>query len=93
MSAIPEEFLKKTAQVSEEIVRPFANSKKIYVTGSRPDIRVPMRQINQSPTQSDSGMEINPPIYVYDTSGPYSDPAVKINLLAGMPEVRSAWIA
>ncbi len=93
MSAIPEEFLKKTAQVSEEIVRPFASSKKIYVTGSRPDIRVPMRQINQSPTQSDSGLEINPPIYVYDTSGPYSDPTVKINLLAGMPEVRSAWIA
>ncbi len=92
MSAIPEEFLKKTAQVSEEIVRPFANSKKIYVTGSRPDIRVPMREISQSPTQSDSGLEINPPIYVYDTSGPYSDPAVKINLLAGMPDVRSPWI-
>ena len=92
MSAIPEAFLKKTAQVSEEVTRPFANSKKIYVQGSRPDIRVPMREIDQAVTHTDSGMEENPSIPVYDTSGPYTDPNVSIDLLKGMPDVRSAWI-
>ena len=93
MSAIPAEFLKKTAQVSEDVSRPFASSKKIYVTGSRPDIRVPMREITQVPTHTNSGIEENPPIYVYDTSGPYSDPTVNVDLLKGIPEVRSGWIA
>ena len=92
MSAIPEEFLKKTAQVSEEVTRPFDNSRKIYIEGSRPDIRVPMREISQAITQTDNGVEENPPITVYDTSGPYSDPNVKIDLLKGMPDVRTAWI-
>jgi len=92
MSAIPEEFLKKTAQLSDEITRPFAGSKKIYIEGSRPDIRVPMREISQAVTQTDSGDEVNPPITVYDTSGPYSDPEVEIDLLKGMPDVRTGWI-
>ncbi len=92
MSAIPEAFLKKTAQVSEEITQPFANSKKIYVEGSRPDIRVPMREISQAITQTDNGAEENPPITVYDTSGPYTDPSVNIDLLKGMPDVRTTWI-
>ena len=92
MSAIPEAFLKKTAQVSEEVTRPFANSKKIYVQGSRPDILVPLREISQAVTHTDNGVEENPPIPVYDTSGPYTDPNVSIDLLKGMPDVRSAWI-
>lgn len=92
MSAIPEAFLKKTAQVSEEVTRPFANSKKIYVQGSRPDILVPLREISQAVTHTDNGVEENPPIPVYDTSGPYTDPSVSIDLLKGMPDVRSAWI-
>ncbi|MFM1892340.1 MAG: thiamine biosynthesis protein ThiC, partial [Pseudomonadota bacterium] len=93
MSAIPEEFLKKTAALSDEVTRPFAASRKIYVQGSRPDIRVPMREVTLTPTHTHAGVEENPPLYVYDTSGPYTDPAVKIDLLRGMPEVRSAWIA
>lgn len=93
MSAVPEEFLRNTARVSEEICRPFAKSEKIYQQGSRPDIRVPMRKVSQSPTQSDSGIEENPPIYIYDTSGPYTDPAVKIDLFKGLPDVRARWIA
>ena len=92
MSAIPEEFIKKTADLSEEITRPFPKSSKIYVEGSRPDIRVPMRLIEQDPTPSNFGAEENPPITVYDTSGPYTDPEVKIDLLKGAPEVRTAWI-
>ncbi|MDH5518718.1 MAG: phosphomethylpyrimidine synthase ThiC [Gammaproteobacteria bacterium] len=93
MSAIPEEFLKKTAELSEDVTRPFTNSSKIYIEGSRPDIRVPMRAIKQLDTQTDGGVEKNPDIYVYDTSGPYTDPAVKIDLMKGLPDVRDGWIA
>ncbi len=92
MSAIPEAFLKKTARLSEDATRPFAGSRKIYIEGSRPDIRVPMREISQAPTRTDAGLEENPPITVYDTSGPYSDPDISVDLLKGMPDVRSRWI-
>ncbi len=93
MSAIPEDFITKTTTLSEEVTRPFANSRKIYVQGSRDDLRVPMREISQSPTLTNNDREINPPIYVYDTSGPYTDPEASIDLLKGLPDVRSAWIA
>jgi phosphomethylpyrimidine synthase len=92
MSAIPEEFVKKTARLSDEVTRPFANSRKIHVEGSRPDIQVPMREVTQNPTDTNTGVEENPPVYIYDTSGPYTDPAVKIDLMRGMPDVRTAWI-
>ena len=93
MSAIRQEFIQKTAQVSREATRAFGNSKKIYARGSRADIRVPMREITQTPTRVDGGIEQNPPITVYDTSGPYSDPTATIDLLAGLPPARAAWIA
>ena len=94
MSAIPEEFLQKTAKLSEEVTQPFSGSKKIYVQGSRPDIRVPMREIEQSSAHNMDGTEAekNPPITVYDTSGPFTDPDVTIDLMKGMPDVRDAWI-
>jgi phosphomethylpyrimidine synthase len=92
MSAIPEEFLNKTAAVSEEVTRPFANSRKVHVQGSRSDLRVPMREVTQHPTQTQQGIEENPPVYVYDTSGPYTDPAVQVDLMQGIPDVRTAWI-
>jgi phosphomethylpyrimidine synthase len=93
MSAIPEDFIKKTSELSAEVTRPFPGARKIYVAGSRPDIRVPMREIAQAPTPASFGAEENPPVVVYDTSGPFTDPDVKIDLLKGMPDVRSAWIA
>ncbi len=92
MSAIPEAFVRKTARLSEEITRPFPGSRKIYVQGSRPDIQVPMREISQTDTGGIFGVEKNPPIPVYDTSGPYTDPAVEIDLLRGLPDVRDGWI-
>jgi phosphomethylpyrimidine synthase len=92
MSAIPEDFVTTTARLSDEVTRPFPASTKRYVTGSRPDVRVPMREIAQTPTQTAQGSEENPPVWVYDTSGPYTDPAVSIDLLKGLPDVRSAWI-
>ncbi|MFA5985241.1 MAG: phosphomethylpyrimidine synthase ThiC [Methylococcaceae bacterium] len=67
-------------------------SEKIYVVGSRPDIRVPMRKINLSDTPAHFGAEKNPPLYVYDTSGVYTDPLVEVDLKKGLGSVRSAWI-
>jgi len=92
MNAIPEEFITKTAQLSDQAAKPFPASHKIYVEGSRPDIRVPMREVTLTSTRTNQGLEENPPIYLYDTSGPYTDPNARIDLLAGLPEVRTTWI-
>jgi phosphomethylpyrimidine synthase len=85
-------FLSQTARVDEAAVQPFANSRKVYVQGSRPDIRVPMREISLSDTPASMGAEKNPPVYVYDTSGPYTDPEVKIDIRNGLPAIRAPWI-
>jgi phosphomethylpyrimidine synthase len=86
-------FLSQSAHVDEAAVKPLPNSRKIYVEGSRPDIRVPMREISQTETPASMGAEVNPPIYVYDCSGPYTDPAVKIDIRSGLNEMRAGWIA
>ncbi|MBO9536904.1 phosphomethylpyrimidine synthase ThiC [Herbaspirillum sp.] len=91
MNANPK-FLSATATVDEAAIQPLPNSRKIYVTGSRPDIRVPMREISQADTPAMFGSEKNPPIYVYDTSGPYTDPDVKIDIRAGLDTPRLPWI-
>ena len=92
MSAIPEDFIQKTAKLSEEVTRPFTGSRKIHVQGSRPDLRVGMREVEQTPTHTDAGLEQNPPIIIYDTSGPYTDPEVEIDLLRGLAPLRQDWI-
>ncbi len=92
MNANPK-FLNTTAHVDAAAIKPLPNSRKIYVEGSRPDIRVPMREITLTDTQINGGVEKNPPIYVYDCSGPYTDPAAKIDIRSGLPEMRAAWIA
>ncbi len=81
----------------EKITRtPFPNSAKIYVQGSRPDIRVPMREIEQAPTRVGEGdaerLEPNPPITVYDTSGPFTDPDIDIDVRKGLAPLRRDWI-
>jgi phosphomethylpyrimidine synthase len=86
-------FLAEDAHVDAAAVKPLPNSRKIYVEGSRPDIRVPMREISQSETPASMGAETNPPIYVYDCSGPYTDPAVKIDIRSGLAALREGWIA
>jgi phosphomethylpyrimidine synthase len=92
MSAVPEEFLSRTAKVDPESVQPFPNSRKIYVTGSRADIRVPMREISLAETHTSGGVQKNPPVYVYDTSGPYTDPDAQIDVRKGLPALRGPWI-
>ena len=91
MNANPK-FLNVAAHVDEAAVKPLPNSRKVYVEGSRPDIRVPMREITQSDTPAAMGAEKNPPIFVYDTSGPYTDPDVKIDIRSGLTPLRARWI-
>ena len=92
MSAVPEEFVRRTDALAEEATRPFARSRKIYVEGSRSDIRVPMREISLTDTPAMFGAEKNPAHHVYDTSGPYTDPTAHIDLLKGLPALRARWI-
>ncbi|WP_256452103.1 phosphomethylpyrimidine synthase ThiC [Stutzerimonas zhaodongensis] len=84
--------LSESAQVDQGSIQPFPRSQKIYVQGSRSDIRVPMREISLDVTPTDFGGEINAPVLVYDTSGPYTDPSVTIDVRKGLADVRSAWI-
>ena len=92
MNAHPK-FLAASAHVDDAAVHPLPRSRKTYVEGSRPDIRVPMREISQSETPAAFGAEANPPVFVYDTSGPYTDPGATIDVRAGLPALRAAWIA
>ncbi|MCL7940508.1 phosphomethylpyrimidine synthase ThiC [Halomonas sp. ATCH28] len=85
-------FLAETARVDEAAIQPLPGSRKVHIEGSRPDIRVPFREISLSPTRTSGLDEENPPLLVYDTSGPYSDPAAEIDLRKGLPELRRAWI-
>jgi len=87
-----QQHLSESAQVDQQSIQPFPRSQKIYVQGSRPDIRVPMREISLDVTPTAFGGEINAPVLVYDTSGPYTDPNVTIDVRRGLPDVRSAWI-
>ncbi len=70
----------------------FSGSKKVYVEGSRPNIQVPMREIELSPTTGTFGEEENPPVRVYDTSGPYTDADYSVDITKGLPSLRSSWI-
>ncbi|HTN49648.1 MAG TPA: phosphomethylpyrimidine synthase ThiC [Burkholderiaceae bacterium] len=91
MSANPK-FIAATAHVDEAAVQPLPKSRKVYVQGSRADIRVPMREITQNDTPTASGAEKNPALMVYDTSGPYTDPSVRIDIRSGLESLRAGWI-
>ena len=78
-------------------VQPYPNSQKVYIQGSRSDLRVPMREISLADsfvggTKDDPILEPNQPIYVYDTSGFYTDPNYQIKLYEGLPKLRESWI-
>jgi phosphomethylpyrimidine synthase len=91
MNANPK-FLAASAHVDAAAVQPLPNSRKVYVAGARQDLRVPMREITQSDTPAGMGAEKNPPILVYDTSGPYTDPQARIDIRAGLAPLRERWI-
>src|ERR1022692_3291906 len=84
----------RDAAPSNEVANrePLAGSKKVYAAGPGA-IRVPFREIVLTPTKGVRGeTEINPPFRVYDTSGPYTDPLVPIDLRLGLPPLRTPWI-
>ena len=84
------------APESEEILetasKTFGGSKKIYLEGSTSDIKVPMREILQTDSLVGEKKQKNKPIYVYDTSGPYTDPEIEIDIEAGIPKSRNKWL-
>ncbi len=93
MSAVLKEVVSSNKTNTQSIkIDPYPASEKIYIQGSRPDIRVPMRKISLSDTPAHFGAEKNGPLYVYDTSGVYTDPNVEIDLQKGLASVRVAWI-
>lgn len=79
-------------QEAKDLTRILPASRKVYIQGSRPDIQVPMREISLTDTPTGLGGEHNPPVMVYDTSGVYTDPRIKIDLKEGLPDVRKRWI-
>lgn len=84
-----------TSSLNEQnisIMSGFSGSKKVYAEGSRADMKVPMREIELSPTAGTVGEEENPPVRVYDTSGPYTDPDYAADITKGLPALRSPWI-
>ncbi len=91
MNANPK-FLNAAAQIDEAAIGPLPNSKKVYIDGTQEGVRVPMREVTQSDTAASFGKEKNPPIFVYDTSGPYTDPECNIDIRRGIPPLRGGWI-
>ncbi|WP_347261524.1 phosphomethylpyrimidine synthase ThiC [Rudaea sp.] len=93
MNALAADLVRDTTALSETVTRPIPGSRKIYAQGSREDLRVPMREVQLSDTPLAFGAEKNAPLAVYDTSGPYTDPAARIDLVAGLAPLRANWIA
>ncbi|MEO8672949.1 MAG: phosphomethylpyrimidine synthase ThiC [Tahibacter sp.] len=93
MNAVTSDLLRQTQELSESVTRPIPGSRKIHIVGSRADLRVPMREIALSDTPLMFGAEKNAPVAVYDTSGPYTDAAYRVDLSAGLPALRERWIA
>ena len=83
----------RAAELSAAMREPLPGSRKVHVDSTDGSLRVPMREISQSPTPAEPQAEINPAITVYDTSGPYTDPDAEIDLTRGLDPLRARWIA
>ncbi len=92
MSDADLDILAEGTSLPDHVLKPLSGSHKVYITGSRPDIRVPMREIAQSETRTEQGVVPNPPLRVYDPSGPYTDPDRDINIREGLGRIREPWI-
>ncbi len=92
MNAVPTTLLQQTDQLSESVTRPIPGSRKIFVEGSRPDLRVAMREVALAQTPTLFGGEVNAPVTIYDPSGAYTDPDANIDLAAGLAPLRARWI-
>jgi phosphomethylpyrimidine synthase len=82
----------ESKEILQTASKTFAGSKKIYLEGSKKEIKVPMREILQTDSLTTNGNQKNKPIYVYDTSGPYTDPDIEIDIETGIPRSRMSWL-
>src|SRR5690349_15183871 len=83
----------KATPIEQSENRSLPNSRRVYVDGKLPGVRVPFREITQSPSREmDGTLAPNPPVRVYDTSGPWGDPQVRCESAQGLPAVRREWI-
>ena len=84
-------------EINKIDVQSYPGSEKVYLKGRMHDIDVPMRKVNLTPTvkivNGEKMMRDNDPVFIYDTSGPYTDPKVDININQGLPRTREAWIS
>src|SRR5256712_12970200 len=88
MKSVPGAVATGSAQDSQ-----LPNSRRIYIEGTQPGVRVPFREIDQNPTRNfKNELEENPPVRVYDTSGPYGDPSITTDVREGLPSLRGSWI-
>lgn len=92
MSANKLDLIAKTNKLGEEVTKPFPCSRKIYIQGQQHNIKVGMREVTCNETPTSFGAEENPPIPIYDTSGPLTDPDISIDLVQGLPAIRAPWI-
>ncbi len=83
----------KATQIDDNENKSLPNSHRVYVDGTLPGVRVPFREITQSPSRElDGSLVTNPPVRVYDTSGPWGDPDLHCESVKGLPELRREWI-
>jgi phosphomethylpyrimidine synthase len=81
------------SKILKSVTKPFPNSQKVHIEAPGGNVRVAMREVTQAQTKDFQGvMTQNPPLRVYDTSGPYTDPAVKIDFRQGLKPIRLEWI-
>ncbi|MBV8695793.1 MAG: phosphomethylpyrimidine synthase ThiC [Ktedonobacteraceae bacterium] len=78
--------------ITHSSLPPFPSSRKVYLVGSRPDLRVPVREIILTPTTGRFGNTDNAPLRVYDTSGPYTDPEMRTDIRQGLAPLRKTWV-
>ncbi|MCG6871997.1 MAG: phosphomethylpyrimidine synthase ThiC [Gammaproteobacteria bacterium] len=93
MTSKARSFESGDARVDASSLEPLPASSKRYLDGSRADIRVPVREVRQDPTVTRDGPRANPSIFIYDTSGAYTDPGAEIDIRRGLPELRAGWIS
>ena len=92
MNAPHDSLQQQAQQLSAAVTRPIPGSRKVHAAGSREDVQVPMREITLAPSPAMFGGADNAPLTVYDTSGPYTDPDVRIDLSQGLPALRAGWV-
>src|SRR5678816_378665 len=91
MSAAVKPLDNETTPVNND--KPLPNSRRVYVDGKQPGVRVPFREISQNQTRNfDNSLVDNEPVRVYDTSGPWGDPSVRGDVREGLPTLRRHWI-